>query len=234
MEVNYTSKVRNRKRKNLGRFDLKGLWSPWMTKTFEVKTSRVFTLPVADFARIIDFRSYKFFLQRLWCNDKNGSVLVWCMYPIVLIAIVWLSVQMSCTHTHTGYVDMPYSGIVDIFDTCVHLWCFSISTIHWVSSVMGSLQLSATMHMVAESMIVEIACNSFIAHSTAMKRHAESESCLWPSLFQTILYIHIWTYWREKVKLTYKHHRWSSKYCNLHKMHIHTYLLYEATHGFVL
>ena len=157
------------------------------------------------------------------------------MYPIVLIAIVWLSVQMSCTHTHTGYVDMPYSGIVDIFDTCVHLWCFSISTIHWVSSVMGSLQLSATMHMVAESLIVEIACNSFIAHSTAMKRHAESESCLWPSLFQTILYIHIWTYWREKVKLTYKHHRWSRSiaictkctFIRTYCMKLHTALYYN-------
>ena len=29
-----------------------------LTKTFEVETSRVFTLPVAYFARVIDFHSY--------------------------------------------------------------------------------------------------------------------------------------------------------------------------------
>ena len=34
---------------------------------------------------------------------------------------------------------------------------------------MGSLQLLTT--MVAESLIVEIACNSFSAHATAMKKH---------------------------------------------------------------
>ena len=62
------SKIRNRKSKNPGRFDLEGLCqprrpllsrrSPRLTKTFEAKTSRVFTLPVAYFAHIIDFHSY--------------------------------------------------------------------------------------------------------------------------------------------------------------------------------
>ena len=60
------SKIRNRKSKNPGRFHLEGLRqprrlerpSPRLTKTFEVETSWVFTLPVAYFAHIIDFRSY--------------------------------------------------------------------------------------------------------------------------------------------------------------------------------
>ena len=44
MEVNYMSKILNKKSKNPGRF-------------VEETDSRVFTLPVAYFARIIDFRS---------------------------------------------------------------------------------------------------------------------------------------------------------------------------------
>ena len=48
MEVNYTSKICNRKSKNPGRFDLGGLRH----------IRQVFTLPVAYFACIIDFRSY--------------------------------------------------------------------------------------------------------------------------------------------------------------------------------
>ena len=50
------SKICNRKSKN--RFDLEGLCQPRRPKTFEVETSRVFALPVADFAHIIDFCSY--------------------------------------------------------------------------------------------------------------------------------------------------------------------------------
>ena len=48
---------------NPGRFDLKGLrQTTRLTKTFEVEMSR-FTLPVAYFARIIDFRSYIMYLS---------------------------------------------------------------------------------------------------------------------------------------------------------------------------
>ena len=52
------SKIRNRKSKNPGRFDLEGLRQlRRLAKTFKVETSWIFTLPVAYFAHIIDFRS---------------------------------------------------------------------------------------------------------------------------------------------------------------------------------
>ena len=53
------SKIRNRKSKIPGRFDLEVLCqSPQLAKTFKVESSRTFTLPVAYFAHIIDFCSY--------------------------------------------------------------------------------------------------------------------------------------------------------------------------------
>ena len=50
--------------------------SPQLTKTFEVETSRVFTLPVAYSARIIDFRSYPHLthLKMSFTDDSSHSV----------------------------------------------------------------------------------------------------------------------------------------------------------------
>ena len=48
----------NRKGRNSGYFDLEGLHQlKRLTKAFDVKTSRVYALPVAYFAHLIDFRS---------------------------------------------------------------------------------------------------------------------------------------------------------------------------------
>ena len=75
MEVNYMSKLRNRKSKNPGHFDLEGLCqpSPRLTNIFEVETSRVFTLPFAYFAHIIDFRSDIIYLMinSLVCSSQR-------------------------------------------------------------------------------------------------------------------------------------------------------------------
>ena len=63
------SKIRNRKSKNPGHFDLEGLCQPRRL----VETSQVFTLPVAHFARIIDFRSY-----------VDATVSLYSMFDIII------------------------------------------------------------------------------------------------------------------------------------------------------
>ena len=78
------SKICNRKSKSPGHFDLEGLHQ--LTKTFGVKMSRVFTLPVAYFARIFDFRSYV---------DVTMSLYSIAYYPIST-HIMWTQMTL-CT-----------------------------------------------------------------------------------------------------------------------------------------
>ena len=47
------------------------LQSPWLTKTFEVETTQVFTLPVEYIVRIIDFRSYLNIIVLILCNTLH-------------------------------------------------------------------------------------------------------------------------------------------------------------------
>ena len=92
MEVNYMSKIRNRKRKNRmfqPRRSSSAEESPQLMKTLEVKTCQVFILPVAYFAHIIDFHSYA---------DATMSP-----YSIIFIltrsiCIVWSGDRTPCTH----------------------------------------------------------------------------------------------------------------------------------------
>ena len=72
-EVKYASKICNRKSKNPGHFDPEGLRQ--LMKTFEVKMSRAFTLPVAYFARInwLPFRIVYISSQNTICTKQCNN-----------------------------------------------------------------------------------------------------------------------------------------------------------------
>ena len=57
MEVNQMSKIRQQEEYKLGTIRPRRPLSSQLTKTFEVKTSRVYTLLIVHFCHLIDFHS---------------------------------------------------------------------------------------------------------------------------------------------------------------------------------
>ena len=129
-EVNYTSKIRNRKSKNPGHFDLEGLQqprrlrlrlvSPRLMETFEVKTSRVFTLPVAYFACTYYWLP---FIHVPYCSQMLGAVtdVVYPHFP--------LPPWFIFVHTHVQMLLSISSFQFIVYNTLLHTPCRHDS--HW-------------------------------------------------------------------------------------------------------